>query len=78
MDKERWERKEEDAIKAAAKKRRRLRRIKADELRRMREMGEVVRDGDEDEGMEEGNDEAEAEEDEEGLSSDTNEITDSD
>lgn len=65
LDKERWERKEEEAIRAAAKKRRRLRRMRVEEVRRKVEMGEKV----EDEGVEE--------EEEEEVSSSTDEMTES-
>lgn len=69
LDKERWERKEEEAIRAAAKKRRRLRRMRVEEVRRKVEMGEKV----EDEGVEE----EEEEEEEEEVSSSTDEMTES-
>lgn len=64
MDKERWERKEDEAIKAAAKKRRRLRRLRVEEGRRKREMGEKVED-------------EVVEEEEEDVSSSTDEMTES-
>lgn len=71
-DRERWKQQEEARMKAERKKRRRLRRLQIQENVRKRAMGELVG---EDEEMSEGATEAR---DEEGdLSSDTDEITDS-
>jgi len=66
-EKEEWKRKQDEEIKAARKKQRRLRRVEVDEVRRKMEMGEPV--GDEDVEM------AGPEED---LSSSTDELDDSD
>ena len=46
-DKEEWRRNQDEDIKAARKKKRRLRRIKADEVLRKKKMGEPVADEDE-------------------------------
>ena len=67
-DREFWKRKRDDEIKAARKKKRRLQQIKIDEVKRKKEMGEPV---EEDVEMAE-------QEDEQDLSSDTDEITESD
>ncbi|KAL9125066.1 MAG: hypothetical protein Q9217_005671 [Psora testacea] len=66
-DREYWKRKRDDEIRAARKKRRRVRQIQIDEMKRKKEMGEIVDEG-----------EVEMVEQEEGqdLSSDTDEITD--
>lgn len=69
--KEDWRRQKDEDIKAATKKRRRLRRIKIAELARKKEMGEVV-DGEDEELNEREMDK------EEGLSSSTDEMTESD
>ena len=73
LEKQRWKQKEEERIKGERKKRRRLRRIAAAENARKKVMGEVVEGGSEEE-MDEGGEGAE----EDALSSDTDEITDSD
>lgn len=72
QQKENWRRQKDEDIKAARKKQRRLRRIKIAEVARKREMGEAV-DGEEEEHTNEhGQDE------EEDLSSSTDEMTESD
>lgn len=72
-DRKRWKRQEEAIMKAERKKRRRLRRLKLQENARKRAMGEPV---DEDEEMGEATAEEEVED--PGLSSSTDELTDSD
>lgn len=67
-DKEDWRRQKDEEIKAARKKRRRLRMRKTAELARKKEMGELAEEGDEEMGETE----------EEDLSSSTDEITESD
>ena len=70
-NKEEWRRQKDEEIKAARKKRRRLRRMKIAEVARKKEMGEAVDNEDEDmneRGMDE----------EEDLSSSTDEMTESD
>lgn len=69
--KEDWRRQQDEDIKAARKKRRRLRRMQIAEVARKKEMGEVA--DDEDEGIHEG-----GMDDEEDLSSSTDEMTESD
>lgn len=69
--KDNWRRQKDEDIKAARKKRRRLRGMKLAEATRKREMGEAV-DGDDEEMNERGQDE------EESLSSSTDEMTESD
>lgn len=66
LDKERWERKEEEVRKAAVKRGRRMRRERVEAGRRRRVMGEIGVDV----GMED-----EEGEGEEGVSSDTDEVT---
>ncbi|KAG8534276.1 uncharacterized protein KY384_001120 [Bacidia gigantensis] len=66
-----WRRKQEDEIKAARKKRRRLREIKIDEVKRRRHMGVPI------EGSDVEMEEEDEDEDDASLSSDTDEITDS-
>ncbi len=68
LDKERWERKEEEVRKAAVKRGRRMRRERVEAGRRRRVMGEIGVDV----GMED-----EEGEGEEGVSSDTDEVTES-
>lgn len=72
-DRERWKQQEEARMKAERKKRRRLRRLHIQEIARKRSMGELV---DEDEEMGVGATEAKNED--QSLSSSTDEITDSD
>ena len=74
-DKADWARRQDEEIKAAKKKRRRLLRIKAEEVSRKREMGELAQNDDEDDEMtrEEEEKEEEEEEEEEDLSSSTDE-----
>lgn len=67
--KEEWRRQKDEELKAARKKRRRLRRMKMDEAVRKVKMGEVMRAED--------YKEEDFEEEEEGLSSSTDEFTDS-
>ena len=69
-DREDWKRKQDEAIKASRKQKRRLRQMQIDQVKRKKEMGESINS--EDVEM------AEAEEEEQDLSSDTDEITDSD
>ena len=71
-DREDWKRRQDTEIKAAQKKKRRLRQIQIDEVKRKKEMGEVI-----DEVIEEESFELAEKEELQGLSSDTNEITDS-
>lgn len=71
-DHERWKQQEEARMKAEKKKRRRLRRLQIQETVRKRAMGELV---DKDEEMGEGA--TEAKDEDENLSSSTDEITDS-
>ncbi|MCJ1274532.1 Pre-rRNA-processing protein ipi3 [Puttea exsequens] len=61
-----WRRRQDEELRAAQKQRRRLTRLKSAEVARKKAMGEAVED-----------DEMEDEGDEEGLSSSTNELTDS-
>lgn len=72
-DRERWKQRGEAGMKAERKKRRRLRRLQIQEIARKRAMGEPV---DEDEEMGEGA--TEAKDEDQDLSSSTDEITDSD
>ena len=72
LEKQRWRQREEERIKGERKKRRRLRRIAAAERARKKFMGEPV-EGDSDEEMDDGGEGGE----EEALSSDTDEITES-
>ena len=72
QQKENWRRQKDEEIKAARKKRRRLRKIKIAEVARKREMGEAVDGEEEDDMSERGQDE------EENLSSSTDEMTESD
>ena len=67
-DKQAWRRQKDEEVKALKKKRRRLRRIKLSEMSRKKEMGESLNDEDED--MDGGP------EDEDELSSSTDELTD--
>lgn len=71
-DRERWKQREEARMKAERKKRRRLRQLHIQEIARKRSMGELV---DEDEEMGEGA--TEAKDEDQSLSSSTDEITDS-
>jgi len=68
-DKENWRQQKDEEIKAARQKRRRLRRMKTDEIARKKEMGEDVDNEDDEMG--------EDSEDEKDLSSSTDELTDS-
>lgn len=72
LEKQRWRQREEERIKGERKKRRRLRRIAAAERARKKVMGEAV-EGDSDQAMEDG----EGDREEGDLSSDTDEISES-
>lgn len=67
-DRENWRRQKDEEIKTARKKRRRLRRMKTEEIARKQEMGEDIGHQDEDMGEESNN--------EKDLSSSTDELTD--